>query len=269
MEHRPQFDDETLMAFADGELADAATARSIEQAMRTDQRIAARVELFRRTAAMSKQAYAADLDTEVPASLRASVQAAIERAQASGSAENAAPIQSGGTLGTVAQASRPAANQPRYAFAASVAALVFGLLGYLMGSMTGGEPGAQLAGGFALTRDASEQGAFIEALNTLPSGQQRGLKSAGASVEMLATVRDRAGSLCREFKLVRGSDATLGVACRAAQQWAVSFAATSPPGETGYAPASSTPALDAYLSAIEAGPPLSAEEERAALAREQ
>ena len=58
----------------------------------------------------------------------------------------------------------------------------------------------------------------------------------------------------------------IAVACNAAGEWLISFAVSAPGDAGGYAPASSTEALDAYLSAIEAGEPLSAEEEAAALA---
>ena len=58
----------------------------------------------------------------------------------------------------------------------------------------------------------------------------------------------------------------MSVACRSGDEWRVSFAVVAPGDAGGYAPASSAEALDAYLSAIEAGEPLSAEDEAEALA---
>ena len=72
-----EFDDETLMAFADGEL-DEKTRQAIERAMDSDEVLVERVALFIRTAALSKQALDPLLDQPVPEALRASVTAMVE-----------------------------------------------------------------------------------------------------------------------------------------------------------------------------------------------
>ena len=72
------FNDEMLMAYVDAEL-DASTARLVEQAVKDNPDLAARVEAFRGSAAIAKQAFAAKLEEPVPDALLKSVNAAIEK----------------------------------------------------------------------------------------------------------------------------------------------------------------------------------------------
>jgi anti-sigma factor RsiW len=69
---RARFDDETLMAYADGAL-DAPAAQRVAKATRADAALAARVETFRRTAALARAALAPVVDEPVPARLVAAV----------------------------------------------------------------------------------------------------------------------------------------------------------------------------------------------------
>lgn len=282
-----QFDDETLMAYADGEL-DAAQALSVEAALRDDQELAARVAGFRRSAVLARQAYEADLHEPVPAGLQASVLAAIARhgeapqsvAVGAGAAEDSAVPRQGATTAAMLpptpstdrrRRALRAANQPVFALAASVAAFAFGALGYLLGAQQRGDDGTVLVAGVQVTATPAERAALNAALNKLPSGQQRALGAAGpgASVELVASFRDRSGHLCREFTLQRGTtENLLGLACRSESEWRVAFAAATPLGGNGFAPAGSAAALDAYLASIEAGTTLNAEDEAAALARD-
>jgi hypothetical protein len=57
----------------------------------------------------------------------------------------------------------------------------------------------------------------------------------------------------------------VSVACRSGAEWRVTFAVVAPGDSSGYAPASSTEALEAYLLAIDAKPPMEAAEEAQAL----
>jgi hypothetical protein len=99
----------------------------------------------------------------------------------------------------------------------------------------------------------------------VPAGQEIAL-AAGGRFRAIATFRDDNGDLCREFELDSADRSTVvSVACNTAGEWRVSFAVTAPGDAGGYAPASSTEALDAYLRAIEAGEPLTSEEEAEAL----
>ena len=72
------FDDETLMAFADGEL-DEVSSRHVEKAVEEDEGIAARVALFRATRARVSAAMAPLAGEPVPAGLHLAVAAMIER----------------------------------------------------------------------------------------------------------------------------------------------------------------------------------------------
>jgi surface antigen len=90
----------------------------------------------------------------------------------------------------------------------------------------------------------------------------------GTVFAAIATFRDGSDQLCREFEYGRdGGDTVVAVACHADETWSVRFAvATAAAGGTGYVPASSLDALDGWLAAVEAGAPLSNDEEAAALA---
>ena len=57
----------------------------------------------------------------------------------------------------------------------------------------------------------------------------------------------------------------VSVACRSEEQWQVRFTVAAAGADDGYAPASSLEALDAYLSAIGAGEPLSVDNEQTVL----
>lgn len=266
------FNDETLMAYVDAEL-DPSTARLVEQAAKDNPDLAARLEAFRGSAAIAKQAFAAKLKEPVPDALLRSVNAAIERERQR--ARDATPARIGAAERQAANGSLKAwfsrLLQPSFALAASVAAFTFTFAGYLAGTLgTHEQTGAASAvRGFVVTVNAQEQSEFVQALNDLSSGQRRDLADgeSPASVELVASFRDHAGGLCREFKLQRpAANELTGVACGSHGDWAVNFASTASGSGSTYAPASSTAVLDAYLSSIEAGPVLSAEEERAALA---
>ena len=266
------FNDEMLMAYVDAEL-DASTARLVEQAVKDNPDLAARVEAFRGSAAIAKQAFAAKLEEPVPDALLKSVNAAIEKERQR--ARDATPARS-------VAVQRETANgllktwfswllQPSFALAASVAAFTFTFAGYLVGTLGTQEQTAVASAGrgFVVTVNTQEQSELVQALNDLSSGQRRDLADgeSPASVELVASFRDHVGGLCREFKLQRpAANELTGVACGSPGNWAVNFASTSPGSGSTYTPASSTAVLDAYLSSIEAGPVLSAEEERAALA---
>jgi anti-sigma-K factor RskA len=254
------FDDETLMAHADGEL-DAQTAREVERAIRADPALAARVDAFRRTAEQARAAFAADLDQPVPAALLASVRAAAARAatrpaQAPAAEPFAAPRTPWWQI---------AANQPAFALAASVAILTAGFFGYFLGTTGDADP----AGGLGLAASARENAAVLAALREVPSGERRAL-GASATVEMLASFRASGGALCREFKLVRAQRSeTTALACASGREWTIAFEATAATSGSDYLPAGSQAAVDAYLGSIGAGAPLTAAEERAALAAER
>lgn len=259
-----RYDDETLMAFADGEL-DAVTAERLERDLTRDPDLAARVAIFAETRQLARDAFPPSLDEPVPVSLMASVEAAIVRAEGKEhpqtTSEQARVIPFRPRLQPVAP---PAANQnrrppPRLAMpvAASIAILAAGAIGYLAGA--------------GLTGPRSESVALIEApglqeaLSETASGGEVQLADSG-TFRPVSSFRDPNERLCREFELMGAGGGYIGVACRGEDSWNLAFALSQPGAQDGgYSPASSLETLDSYLTSIEAGPPLSATDEAAAL----
>ncbi len=254
---KTHFDDETLMAFADGELDDEMRL-AVERAMETDDAIAARVALFAETGALSKQALGPLAAMPVPEALQADVKAMIEsEAPASDDAsrkDNVIPLARTPWHASPARWAMP--------LAASVALVIGGLAGFTIANAPGGGDvaGLQIA--------QFDQPGLLDALQAVPSGSEITLSPSGDRLRMIATFRDADDGLCREFEIDRGDRSTfVSVACRLTDTWDVQFAvAAASSSADGYAPASSLEALDAYLSAIGAGDPLSEADETAALA---
>lgn len=242
--------DEMLMAYVDNEL-DAADARRIEEAAGRDASVADRLEQLRRMRTAIRDAYA-DLAAEpAPAELEGCVRALIEASEAARGTVT--------PLRAMPPRPRVAAPAAGWALAASVAAVAIGIGGYLAGSTQAPRGGTAVALGPVGAQEVAQ------ALSTLPAGEARALGQ-GRTLRPIVSFRDATGALCREFELAPGTGATmLGVACRVDGAWRVDFAMAAGNAARGYAPVSSTETLDAYLSAIHAGDPLSAEEERLAL----
>jgi hypothetical protein len=228
--------DEELMAFADGAL-DEPRFSDVAAAVEADPEIAARLEELVVGGRAAAAVYAGLAELPVPARLARSV-------AEFGAAATVVPF--------------PARKLPRvlsYAMAAGVAALIAVPVGYLIGQ--GSSPVSLVAAGAPL-------GPMLAAeLARLPSGQDAPL-AGGGIVRAIATFTDGTGQLCREFE-VDGALATVAVACRSEAEWRVAIAIDAPVAADGYAPASSIAALDAFLGAIEASPPMGEAEERVAL----
>lgn len=250
---KPDFSDEILMSFADGEL-DAETSAAIEQAMETDDELVARVALFMETRAAAQAALKPLLDEPVPGHLVAAVERMVKEKQAQASespAANVVPLRQAGPRLAITRWTLP--------LAASVAAVIGGIGGYLLALPGTAEQSSLHVAGI-------NSPALGEALATVVSGQETELSDSSQRFRAIATFRDTTGALCREFEVDSPDRSTvISVACRSADAWQVSFAVVAPGTDSGYAPASSTEALDAYLSAIDARPPMEAGEEAAAL----
>ncbi len=247
---REEFDDETLMAFADGEL-DPATSERLETALASDEALAARLAIFldsRRTVADALKPL---IDDAVPPHLVESVGRMIERAER----EAGLDVRSGSPDNVVAlqpQRRRPEPQRWFMRVAAGLVAVVAGVAGFAIGRSTD-DAGS--------TSDVN----LAAALDSQASGQDIPL-STGSVLHVISTFRDERGALCREYQLNDRENSTLTIACRRDGEWLPRLALTSPQPADGYVPASSQEAIDAYLASIHAGAPLSAEEERAALA---
>jgi len=242
-----ELNDETLMAFADGEL-DPGQAELVARAVQSDPQLAARVAVFRQSRVALSQAFslpAADASAGDPLADRIRALAADAKAQP-------------GPGKVVSLASRrrqvPFWQVP---LAASVALA----LGLGAGTLFQPVPTQQVMAGTILQDPGLDQ-----TLSTLPSGQRKALAS-GAEVALIATFRNGDGGLCREFEYDLPSGlTTVAVACRADQLWDVQLAIAADAGASGYAPASSLEALDAWLNATGTEAPMSPEAEAEALA---
>lgn len=248
------FDDRTLMAFADGELDDE-TAAAVEQAMATDDDLAGRVALFLDTRTQAKDALRPLVEEPVPEALGRSVRQMIDEAKSRPG--TAAPA---GVIGTAGRRVPSPTRRPWIVpLAASLAAVVFGIGGYLIGM--GGRDASQ---GFAVAGLSSP--ALSEALGRVRSGEDAVLAGSGDRLRAVASFRDAGGALCREFEVDSADSSVVSVACRTDGAWSVRFAVVAPVRDGGYAPASSMEALDAYLASAGAHEPLSPADEAAALA---
>lgn len=250
------FPDEMLMRFADGEL-DADEMAVIENAMATDDELVARVAMFIETKAEAQAALKPLLDEPVPEKLKAAVESMVAAKRAERAEEKPAAT----VLPFEARkaATKPPARQWTLPLAASLAAAVIGgVVGYWAGTGAPEQGGLSVAG----VVDAP----LGEALATVPAGDEVALASSGR-FRAIATFRDDAENVCREFEVDAPDRSTVvSVACHADDAWRVDFVVAAPADAGGYAPASSTEALDAYLQAIQASDPLSSEDEAKALA---
>jgi len=252
----PIFDDETLMAFADGEL-DAQTSAAVEEAMRDDEQLVARISLFMETRKLSAEAMEPLLDVSVPDDLTKTVSEMLDTsAEDESPRDNVVSFRAG-----PAPHRQPAASHWITALAASVALVAGGVIGFAVGNLPGDGAGS------VIQVAQFDQPDLPGALETTISGAEMRLPASGHRFRAIASFHDQDKSLCREFELDQDDGSTfVSVACRTGAGWKVNFTvAAASQSESGYAPASSLESLDAYLTAIGAGTPLGEAEEAAAL----
>lgn len=227
-----QIADETLMAFADGEL-DPAEARRVEAAVAADPALQARLRVFSETRRMLREVPAAPMPAGGDAALIARIRAASQ------------PRRPAMTPPAPANLNR----RPLAAIAATLAVAVIGLGWWQIGGPQTGETGAGMA-----------------ALDSLASGEVQALPE-GGSLTIIASFITADEEFCREYETRSGDTATLVVACREDDAWKPRFAMSMTAAE-GYVPASGEiEALDAFLAETGAGAPLTMDEEAAALSR--
>lgn len=252
-------DDDMLMAFADGEL-DAKGRETVERAMAEDEAVAERVQMFIATRTRAKEAFEPMLKEPVPDALTSKIKDMVAASDAASAQEE--PDKKPDNV-TVLQPKRDAVK-PRGApywslpLAASIALIAGAAAGFILGRGGDGQTGAtHLA--------MLNAPAFSTALEEVPSGDERPFE-VGGRFRAIASFRDDDGTFCREFELDESNGSTIvGVACHEAEDWQMRFSVVAGQTDAGYAPASSLEALDAYLSAVGAGEPLSSEDEAAAL----
>jgi hypothetical protein len=231
-------DDETLMALADGEIDDEEAAR-LHALIGADPALSDRYALFARTSTLARDAALADPEAVVPPDLAARIRGMASTPD--GIPQNVVPLR------------RPASLWPALALAASLAMAVGLTAGLFLA------PDAPVTAGPALTADLQER------LGTLPSGAEAELPD-GRRMTVVASFTDGTGAFCREYETAEpGLPGYVTVACRGDEGWSLRFAVATGSDRTGYAPASSLEALDAFYTATDASQPLSAEAESAYL----
>jgi hypothetical protein len=240
--------DETLMAYADGEL-DAATRASIEAAMQEDPEIAKRVARHRALRQAMQGAFSGVLEEPVPERLIAAARG--QTAAAHG--QTAAP-KGGAVVDLAREAARrkTSPGQPRrWQPAAMAASLLLGFgLGFLAWHGTTGlmQPGS--GGGLVA------KAALAKVLSSQLSDDRSPARVAMAHLSF----RSKSGEYCRTFSLT-GTDAGSGLACREGNDWKIKALAESPraatnSGDFRTAASEDSPAIRAAVEASIDGEPL-------------
>jgi hypothetical protein len=241
---KKDFDDETLMAFADGEL-DETQSRALEEALASNEALCERLAVFLDSRQLVGDALKPLIDEPVPQALLASVRRMADEVRHQKPQDNVVSFRPKQQQQTMRRWLVPVA--------ASLVAIVTGVVGFALGR---------------INPSASNSGAEIAAvLDREVSGRDVTLSSPETVLHVVASFRDERGELCREYELKQPKSSTLTVACRQNGAWATRLALTSAKAD-GYVPASSQETIDAYLASIQAGEPLSPEEEREVLAPE-
>lgn len=236
------FSDETLMAYADGEL-DATTRLAVEQAIRHDPSLAARV---REHQVMRKNvfgAYASTLEEQVPFRLRQAARSPKVIHLDTVRAQRAQP---------------PAPERPRWAlpeWGAIAASVVVGvLIGAAALHTLQGESHLTTEGGTLLATGR---------LNAALSGQLAAAAMSEAGVRFGPSFVAKDGNYCRTFMLTGSA----GLACRNGEDWKVPVM-TATTGEGGAYRQASSSLPPAVLEAMDeriVGKPLDAAGEQQAV----
>jgi anti-sigma factor RsiW len=240
--------DETLMAFADGEL-DGTARSAVELAMREDPQIEKRIAEHRAMRQRVQAAYSAELSEEIPDRLLRAASGAGAAAQSN--------------VGIERSASRARPPRTRWRMPASMAAsLIVGLgVGYFVESPLK-SPLMRNAGGAMIAR-----GPLATALSNQLAAEQSPASPVRIGLSFLA----KSGDYCRTFVL-SGAISPAGLACRRGVEWQVVTLTEergAAAGESGYRTAGSGISAT-ILNAVEgqiAGEPLDQAGERTARGR--
>jgi anti-sigma factor RsiW len=197
--------DETLMAYADGEL-DAAERAAVESAMREDPRIEERVAAHRTLRRKVQAAYSAELSEGIPERL-------LSAARGAASTQGSKVVNLQDARAAMERSkphARPLPTQWRTAgtIAASVIAGVG--LGFFMWGHTE-SPLMRSAGGSLVAR-----GQLAKALSNQLAAEQSRI----SAVQIGVSFRAKSGDYCRTFAL-SGAVSPSGLACRHGGEWQV------------------------------------------------
>ena len=194
--------EETLMAYADGEL-DPAAKQAVESAMREDPQIEQRVARHKALRQRVQAAFSAELEEPVPERLLAAATGAARPQTTKVVVRNVSP-----------------ARRPRWRATAAIAAsVVAGAgVGFLMWGRTV-SPLALSADGALVAR-----GSLARALSEQLAAEQSQASVVRIGVSFLA----KSGDYCRTFSL-SGAVSPSGLACRRAGEWQLQVL-SQPPG---------------------------------------
>src|SRR5258708_2838959 len=196
--------DETLMAYADGEL-DAAARAAVESDMREDPQIETRVAAHRTLRRKVQAAYSAELSEDVPERLLTAVRGGESTRRKVVKLQDArAAMERGAARG------RPGRPQGRTAGTLGARLLAGGGVGVVLWGQTG-SPLMRSAGGALVAR-----GQLAQALSTQLAAEQ----SRSSPVQIGVSFRAKSGDYCRAFAL-SGEVSPSGLACRRDGEWQV------------------------------------------------
>lgn len=249
-----KFSNETLMAYADGEL-DAETRAQVEAAMTADPDTALRVTHHLALAHKVQAAFNPVLREAVPQRLK----------DASAARANVAEPAEGATADVVdiarARMAKPAQSTRRWSWPqwfAIAASLVIGVLAGHIGQSDTSQSQMAMDDGGVVAR-----GALARVLST----QLASTQTSDAPVRIGISFRSKSGEYCRTFSLPNG---IAGLGCRMGPEWRLQILARSPTAASsagayrmaaGDAPAAVTREVEARIT----GNSFDAREEEAAL----
>lgn len=204
-----EFSDETLMAYADGEL-DAETRRAVEEAMATDPKIAQQIARHRELQASLRSAFDGALTEEMPDRLLVAA-----RTAPAGNEPNVVGIDA-------ARAARSDKSRRQWSWpewGAIAASLLIGVIVARSPLIGGSEDSIVAQDGRVIA-----SGPLAAALMKQPGGT----KVEGSSVLIGLSFRAKSGDYCRTFT-VDDKAALAGLACREADVWRVQALARNEP----------------------------------------
>jgi hypothetical protein len=225
-------DDETLMAFADGQLS-ASERAEVERALEADASLRAKLAVHERMRTRFSEAFDPTLHEPVP-----------ERLLAAARAKRSAEI--------VDLSARRASKWSVREWGAMAASLAAGLI--IAFGLNQGQAGPFMIADGKLTA----RGELAQALDT------RLAADASDAIHIGLSFRNAAGEYCRTFAVETADVA--GLSCRDARAWRVAMtsAHTQTPGEIRTAGSETPPEILAAVEALIAGDVLGAEAEAAA-----
>ena len=245
-----RFTEETIMAYADGELDDT-TRFEVELAAHQDPALAEKIRQHQLLRSNVLAAFASSLDEEVPQRLKAAVR--------SGKVIHLDSVRQLRTpLPPPPAAPKQGWSWPEWG--ALAATLMVGVLAGFIGSQSldGNVQLARLDAGGALVADGALAGAL--------SQQLASATRADAEVRPGVSFVANDGNYCRSFMLPK----TAGLACRDGDQWRIPVMASSAPDKAGAYRQAGSAMPAAVLDAIDeriTGKALDADAERAAAAQ--